>query len=161
MDSKFRSRVSWREKLERMKEPKIVDIPPKMQKRFGKGKMLIPKPLDIDALIRKVPKGKLITQSQIREKLAKDFKVDATCPLTTGIFIRIIAEAAEEDLRNGKKSVTPYWRVIKKDGSLNPKFPGGVEAQAKRLEAEGHVIEFSRSDKPKKVKNFEKYLVEL
>ena len=64
-------------------------------------------------------------------------------------------------MRNGKKSITPYWRVIKKDGSLNPKFPGGVEAQAKRLEAEGHVIEFSRSGKPKKVKNFEKYLVEL
>jgi len=161
LGSKFRSRISWREKLERIKEPRIVGIPSKMQKRFGKGKMLIPKPLDIDALIRKVPKGKLITQSQIREKLAKDFKVNVTCPLTTGIFLRIIAEAAEEDLKSGKKQVTPYWRVIKSDGSLNPKFPGGVEAQARRLEAEGHKIELSRTGKPKKVRNFEKYLVKL
>jgi len=87
LSSKFRSSISWREKLEGIKEPGIVDIPSKMQKRFGKGKMLIPKPLDIDALIRKVPEGKLITQSQIREKLAKDFKVNVACHLTTGIFL--------------------------------------------------------------------------
>ena len=57
--------------------------------------------------------------------------------------------------------MAPYWRVTKSDGSLNPKFPGGVEAQARRLEAEGHKIELSRTGKPKKVRNFEKYLVKL
>ena len=64
-------------------------------------------------------------------------------------------------MKNGKSKVTPYWRVIKADGSLNPKFPGGVSAQAKRLEAEGHIIELSRTGKPKKVKDFEKYLIKL
>lgn len=98
MRKKFRSRTHWREKLEKEQEPRVVDIPSKMEKRYGKGKMLIPRPLDVDALIRKVEKGKLITQSQIREKLARDFNVDVTCPMTTGIFIRIAAEAAEEDL---------------------------------------------------------------
>ena len=72
-----------------------------MEKRLGKRKLLIPKPLDVDALIRKVKKGRLVTQEQIREKLASDSKVNATCPITTGIFVRIATEAAEEDLRNG------------------------------------------------------------
>jgi hypothetical protein len=122
------------------------------------GKMLIPRPLDVDALIRKVEKGKLVTQAQIRERLARDFGVDVTCPITTGIFVRIAAEATEEDLRDGKKLVTPYWRVIKKGGNLNPKFPGGIEAQAARLKEEGHIILVSKGKKPPKVKDFEKHL---
>ncbi|MCK4474914.1 MGMT family protein [Candidatus Bathyarchaeota archaeon] len=157
----MKTRMSWREKLEKKQEPKIVDIPPKMVKRLGTGKMLIPRPLDVDALIRKVKKGKLVTQAEIRERLAKDFGVDVTCPITTGIFVRIAAEAAEEDLHEEKKRVTPYWRVLKKDGGLNPKFPGGVEAQAARLKEEGHVILVSKGKKPPRVKDFEKYLQRL
>ena len=79
--------------------------------------------------------------NQIRERLARDFKADSTCQITTGIFIRIVSEVAEEDLRAGKKQVTPYWRVLREGGYLNEKYPGGVEAQAARLKAEGHVIE--------------------
>ena len=156
----MRSRTAWREKLERVQEPKIVDIPPKMTKRLGEGKMLIPRPLDVDALIRRVKRGKLVTQDQIRKRLAKDFKVDVTCPITTGIFVRIAAEAAEEDLREGKKRVTPYWRVIKSDGSLNERFPGGTKMQAARLRREGHRIVLGKSKKPR-VEDFEKFLQKL
>src|SRR5215469_3694856 len=124
MTAKFTSRVPWREKLERQQEPKIVQIPGRMQARFGTGTMLIPKPLDVDALIRKIPKGKLATVGQIREELARRCKANVTCPLTTGIFVRIAAEAAEEERRSGKKSITPYWRVLSPEGRLNAKFPG-------------------------------------
>ncbi|MDI6839897.1 MAG: MGMT family protein [bacterium] len=163
MGDKFKSRTFWREKLEKElpSHGKLVDIPPKMQKRFGIGKMLIPKPLDVDALIRKIPEGKLVTVEQIRERLAKDYHADTTCPLTTGIFIRIAAETSEEDLINGEKKITPYWRVIKRDGSLNEKLPGGIEAQATRLRREGHLIEPGRGKKPPKVRDFEKYLQKL
>lgn len=158
----MKTRTSWREKLEKTQEARIVNIMPKMEKRFGKVKMLIPKPLDVDALIRKVKKGKLITQKQIREKLAKEFKVNVTCPITTGIFIRIVAEAAEEDLkegRKGEKQIAPYWRVIRPDGSLIDKFPSGIKAQAKHLKEEGFKIEPYK--KVLKIKDFEKYLVKL
>ena len=157
----MKTRTTWRDKLEKEQEPKIVKIPPKMVKRFGTGKMLIPRPLDVDALIRRVKKGKLVTQDQIRKRLAKDFKVNVTCPITTGIFIRIAAEAAEEDLREGKKQITPYWRVIKADGSLNEKFPGGTKAQAARLKKEGHSIQPGEGKKPPKVKDLEKSLQKL
>jgi len=154
---------SWREKLENPPKglPKVVTGPPKWEKRFGGRKVLVATPLLVDGLIRKVPKGKLVTIRQIRECLANEFKADATCPLTTGIFIRIAAETAEEDLQMGKSDITSYWRVIRDDGSLNEKFPGGVEAQAAHLEEEGHTIETDKNGKPKKVKDFEKSLAEL
>ena len=136
MKSKFNSRTRWREKLEKPQEPKVVQIPPKMS-RFGKGTMLIPTPLLVDKIIRKVPKGKLMTNSELRRKLASEFATDVTCPLTTGIFLRIAAEAAEEDRARATRRLTPYWRVVKDDGSLNPKFPGGVEQQARNLRSEG------------------------
>ena len=157
----MRTRTSWREKLEKEQEPRIVNIPPKMVKRFGTGKMLIPRPLDVDALIRKVKKGKLVTRDEIRKRLAKDFKVNVTCPITTGIFIRIAAEAAEEDRGEGKTQITPYWRVLKADGSLNEKFPGGTKAQVARLKKEGHSIQPAEGKKPPKVKDFEKSLQKL
>ncbi len=158
-----KTRKSWREKLENPLKglPKVVDVPPKMAKRFGTGKMLIATPLLVDALIRKVEKGKLVTVRQLRERLAKDFKVDSTCPLTTGIFVRIAAETAEEDLRMGRGDITPYWRVIRDDGGLKEKFPGGVATQAAHLRQEGHIIESGKGKKPPKVKDFDKALVEL
>jgi hypothetical protein len=161
MASNFSSRVPWREKLERQQEPKVVSIPPRMQARFGQGTMVIPRPLDVDALIRKIPRGKLVTVTQLREQLAQRCKVDVACPLTTGIFIRIAAEAAEEERRSGKKMVTPYWRVLSHEGRLNPKFPGGVEGQKKKLLQEGHKTERTKGSKAPVVKDFGRALVEL
>jgi hypothetical protein len=102
-----------------------------------------------------------VTVSEIRSRLARDNNVDVACPLTTGIFIRIAAEAAEEDLRNGRKRITPYWRVIRLDGSLNEKFPGGVKAQSRRLKREGHSISPGLAKKAPKVKDFEGSLIRL
>jgi hypothetical protein len=147
---------SARETLERGQGlPKVVDDP------RGRGRMLIPKPLDVDALVRKIHQGKLATEGQIRERLARDFGADLTCPLTTGIFLRIAAEAAEEDANRGGKDITPYWRVIKSDGSLNEKFPGGVEAQACRLRDEGHTVEPAPGKTKPRVADFARSLQAL
>ena len=152
---------TWRGKLEEehLNHGKVVTVPPKMRKQYGEGTMLIPRPRDVEALMRKVRKGKLITTSQIREQLATASKADHCCPFTTGIFVRIVAEAAEEDREAGKKRITPYWRTIKNDGKLNEKFPGGVTAQAAKLRQEGFTIQPGRGKQPPKVKEFEKYLV--
>ena len=108
--------------------------------RFGKGTMLIPTPKLVDALVQRIPKGKLITVGELRRKLAADFGADVACPLTTGIFVRIAAEAAEEDRANGRRRITPYWRVVKDDGGLNPKFPGGEKLQTRYLRDDGFSI---------------------
>lgn len=149
-----KTRKSSREKLADSKGlPKVEETP--------KGKMLIPRPLDVDALVHQIPRGKLATVEQIRQRLARDCGADFACPLTTGIFLRIAAEAAEEDLSQGRQAITPYWRVIKNDGGLNEKFPGGVEAQAARLIEEGHSIEPGKGKGPPRVKDFEKALQKL
>jgi len=146
-------RKTAKEKLEDAKGlPKIVDMP--------KGVMVVPKPLDVDGLIRKAKPGCLVTTDQIRAHLAKNAQADYACPLATGIFIRIAAEAAEEDLLSGKEP-TPYWRVIKHNGSMNEKFPGGIERQAARLKEEGYTIIEGKGKKPPKVADFERYLQEL
>lgn len=158
MTSKLKSRIPWRDKLEKPQEPKLVKISPRMA-RFGKGTMLIPTPKLVNQLLRRIPKGKLVTVGEIRKRLAMDFAADVTCPLTTGIFVRIVAEAAEEDRANGRQRVAPYWRVIKDDGSLNSKFPGGEQLQAQHLRREGFSV--AHTGKRTVVKDFEKRLVVL
>ncbi len=144
---------TWKEKLA-YGERKVVEDP------RGRGLMLIPKPTDLDSLIRRIPSGKLATVDQLREYLARVHGADFTCPLVTGIFLRIVAEAAEEEIRAGKElhEVTPYWRVIKRDGSLNPKYPGGPSHQAEFLALEGHDIVPGKGKRPPKVKNFREKL---
>ncbi len=151
----MKTRKTWREKLEKVPEAKVVDDP------RGRGRMLIPKPLDVDALICQIQKGKVATIAQIRDRLAKDSQADFTCPMTTGIFLRIAAETAEEDSSKGGRLITPYWRVIKEDGSLNEKLPGGTEAQAVHLREEGHSIQPGSGKKPPRIEDFEKSLQEL
>jgi len=68
----MKTKTSWRSKLEKEQERRIVDDPK------GRGKLLIPKPLDIDGIIRLVQLGRLITDTAIREKLARDFHADFT-----------------------------------------------------------------------------------
>ena len=128
-----------------------------MQKRMGPGKMLIPCPLDVDALIRTVRRGWLVTQSQIRETLARMHNADVACPITTGIFVRIAAEAAEQDLRAGKKRVTPDWRVVRDDGTLNEK----LRRQAARLRDEGYAIEPGSRKNTLRVLDFRSHLTSL
>jgi len=128
--------------------PKLVRIPPAMQTRFGKGMMLVPSPREVEAFIQTLPEGTVSTVSKIREFLAAKHSAGVTCALTTGIFVPIDAEAAEEDSRAGKEKITPYWRVVKDDGSLNPKLPGGTSLQAKRLRAEGHRILPAKGKRP-------------
>jgi hypothetical protein len=154
----MKSKSSWREKLKKDQQPKLVKIPPKMA-RFGKGTMLIPTPMLVDGLVRRVPKGKLVTVGELRRKLAADFGADVTCPLTTGIFVRIAAEAAEEDRANGRRRITPYWRVVKDDGSLNPKFPGGEKLQSRCLRDDG--LSVVHNGKRAVVRDFELRLASL
>jgi alkylated DNA nucleotide flippase Atl1 len=152
-------RKSWQDKFENAVKglPKVVEVPPKWQKQMGGKMVLVPTPKLVDAVIRKVPKGKLITAGQIRAKLAADFKADSTCPLTTGIFLRIISEYTEEQRSKGEKQLSPYWRVLKDDGKLNAKFPGGMASHAKLLRQEGHKI--TGKDNKARIADYEKSLV--
>ena len=132
---------SWREKLADTKGlPKTGPIEGKLSTRWGTGTMVVPAPLEVDAIMRRVRRGRLITINEIRTALARKHRVDVACPITTGIFAWIAAHAAAEAESEGRKRVTPYWRTLKSGGELNAKYPGGIVALRRRLAAEGHRV---------------------
>lgn len=91
--------------------------------------------------MQSVPRGRILTTDVLRAFLARKHRATVACPLTTGIFAWIAANAAEEAADAGARRITPYWRTLKTGGELNPKYPGGASAQKVRLEAEGHRIQ--------------------
>jgi len=129
---------SWTEKLQDSKKfPKTLKFDPKfpcgkallkMGAKPGDTVVLAP-PLEVDEIMKNVPRGKLITIKEICEQLAKKHNVQFCCALVTGIFIMTAAHAAEEAKGEGEGDITPYWRTLKMGGILNDKFPGGAKAQ--------------------------------
>lgn len=105
-------------------------------KRYGGERMFFAPPLAYDELMKKIPHGKVVTAEKIREYLAEKNCADFTDSMTAGLFISIAAWASHQR----EEDITPYWRTLKTDGELNAKYPGGIEAQKKMLEEEGHVI---------------------
>lgn len=100
----------------------------------------------------------MITVKAIREYFAKMNNADFTDPITAGIFVSIAAWASDQRDEN----LTPYWRTLKVNGELNPKYPGGVEAQKKKLEEEGHtIIQKGRTHIRYYVKDYEMCLISL
>jgi alkylated DNA nucleotide flippase Atl1 len=155
-----KKKTTWVEKLNDSKGlPKVEKITDKLSKRWGTGSVVIPAPIEVDELMRKVPSGKLTTINDIRASLARKHKATIGCPMTTGIFAWVAANAAEEREQQGEKNITPYWRTLKTGGVLNEKYPGGAEAQKLRLEQEGHTV--IEKGKKHKVLNYETVIAQI
>ena len=117
-------------KIEKLSDPRFIE-------RYKADTLLTAAPLEYDALMKKVPIGKLTTIDRMMAFLAKKYGADCACPMTAGIFVKTSAYASEE---RGSENETPWWRTLKKGGVLNEKFPDGIESQKLRLEAEGHKV---------------------
>ncbi len=161
-------RKTWQEKMADKKNlPKILKLKSnfpcykaltKMGAKAG-DKVVLTNPKEVEEIMKRVPRGKLITIREICRKLARRHKVDACCTLTTGIFIMTVANAAEEMKKEGKKSDNPYWRTLKAGGFLNEKYPGGAETHKKLLEKEGYKV--IKKGKRYLICDFEKYLAKV
>jgi len=142
-------RKTWQEKLEdKASLPKTLKLEKgfpcynavhKMGAEIGDDIVLV-NPSEVVEIMKQVPKGKLTTIVEICKRLAKQHGVKACCSLTTGIFIMTAANAMEEANSEGKFLDIPYWRTLKAEGFLNPKYPGGQEAHKRLLEQEGHRV---------------------
>ena len=131
---------------------------PKSIAKYGGNKMYFAPPIDYDKVMKLVPCGKVITIGSIREYFAELNHADFTEPITAGIFVSIAAWASYQR-SNGE---TPFWRTLKADGELNAKYPGGVEFQKEKLEAEGHtIIRKGRTNLKYYVKDYENVLYRL
>jgi hypothetical protein len=135
-----------------LQENLIVEIPDNRVKFFGgAGKMLLPSPATVAALIEKIPEHKLITTSLLCKALTERFKVRGTCPVTT--------QKALQEIAHDSANECPYWRVVNASGGLIARFPGGAKGQAALLRKEGFTIDTKQ--KVPKVKSFSERLVRL
>lgn len=139
--------------------PKIQIVTDKKTiEKYGGEKMYFAPPMDYDRVMKQVPRGKLLTVGMIREYFARQNGADFTEPITAGVFVSIAAWASHQR----QDDPTPYWRTLKAGGELNPKYPGGVEAQKEKLEAEGHtVLTRGRTNLKYYVREYEKNLWEI
>lgn len=130
------ARAGWEAKLRPDLQPKVVEDP-----RQG-GRMLVATPLLVAAEVAKVRRGEVLTVGELRARLARHFLADRTCPLSTGIFLAIVAGAVGEDLRRGRKARWPVWRVVGDDGRLSPKWPLDARWRAAMLREEGCRVDY-------------------
>ena len=105
---------------------KYVEVVKVIEKDFSDlkrgDKMLISSPRSISKYIKTIPYGKEKTIKLMRWELAKFSNADNTCPLTTGIFLRIAIEASLET-QNLDKPDLPFWRVINERSPITKKLP--------------------------------------
>jgi alkylated DNA nucleotide flippase Atl1 len=127
---------SWQDRLASYPHlPSVKAIPAAMRARRGEGTIATPSPREVEAAMRGVPEGRLATVFGIGENIAARHHASIGCTVTTAIFAHMVAHAVEE-----AHGTTAWWRTLKIGGELNPKYPGGIEAQMRKLEAEGHTV---------------------
>ncbi|MDM0058733.1 MGMT family protein [Variovorax fucosicus] len=127
---------SWQARLASYPDlPSVKPIPEAMRKRRGEGTIATPSPQEVEAAMRSVPAGRLATVFGIGEGIAARHHATIGCTVTTAIFAHMVAHAVAQ-----AHGTTAWWRTLKIGGELNPKYPGGIEAQMNRLEAEGHTV---------------------
>ncbi len=122
-------RKSWVEKRNSSRQAEVEVLQKPFADILVGDKMLVPTPQIVDAYIRTIPKGKETTMAQMRKDLASEYHADKTCPLTSGIFLRIVAEAAHEELAQGKPigKITPYWRIMDEKSNTAQKLTVGMD----------------------------------
>ncbi|NBJ09627.1 hypothetical protein GR304_01740 [Microvirga sp. SYSU G3D207] len=101
--------------------------------------MLVATPRIVRDYIAAIPRGQARSIVQMRDDLARAHKAEVTCPMTTGIFVRIASEAALEDLSSGKTldEITPFWRIVDSRSPTAKKLSCGPDFIAARRAAEG------------------------
>jgi hypothetical protein len=148
---------TWAQKFDNGRDPVVVTL----QKPFcgipAGSKLFIATPRVVKQYIDAIPPGQGTTIPQMREDLAREWQADASCPMTTSIFVRIVAEAALDELAAGKPEaeITPFWRVVDENGSIAQKLSAGPAFIRKMREREG--IAAHPTDKGQRPAKLERY----
>lgn len=122
-------------------KPKIVDIPVKMEKFYGKGKMLHPSIEEIEEVVKLIPKGFVITIKEVAKRLSKEFGTEVTCPMRTGNGLKKIGERYS---RSTIDVQMPFWRVIRADKFVIKSK--NMELSASLIENEGFTLLLKKTD---------------
>lgn len=131
---------TWTEKVNDVTKVHVVK---KNDKDFAgipaNSTMLIATPKIVEEYVRQIPKGAGTTLQDMRVDLAHEYNAEFTCPVTSGIFLRMVAEAAFEQVEQGKaiSSVAPFWRIVDKKSPLLKKLSFGSDFVLQQRKKEG------------------------
>tara|TARA_B100002019_G_scaffold253565_1_gene235178 strand:- start:3 stop:416 length:414 start_codon:yes stop_codon:yes gene_type:complete len=130
--------MNWIEKRDNCKSHQIKKITKDVAGMKAGSSMLIANTLIFDKYINNIPYGEFIPTKNMRIDLALKFNCDVTCPLTTGIFIRVVSEASYQEYIDGKPItvITPFWRVVSPESNIAKKLACGIDFIIKRQEEE-------------------------
>jgi hypothetical protein len=119
---------TWLEKKACSKAAHVVVLEKKFAGLPPGTKLLITSPEIIDQYMRGIPAGSFISFVAMRKDLAESHEADASCPITSSIHSRIVAEIAIEELAEGASpnSVCPFWRVVEPRSDLARKLSVGA-----------------------------------
>lgn len=105
---------AWKRRIARAKAARVVVTESDFAGIRAGSRLLIASPEILARYLMGIPPGELRSIVRLRNELARRHRADATCPVTTAIYLRVVAESAWEDLRAGvpRDRVPPFWRVI-------------------------------------------------
>ncbi len=132
-------RKTWQEKQHNNHPEKVEVVNEKFADIPAGASMYIATPLIVDAYIRNIPEGVHTSLQQMRKDLAAEHGAEYTCPITSGIFLRIVSEAAYEEFMGGKplKKITPFWRMIDSKAPVAKKLSFGSDFVKELRQKEG------------------------
>lgn len=130
---------TWQQKFDNGRTPVLESVDKDWAGIPAGEKFVISTPTEIDAYIRQIPKGKAVSFATMKRDIALDHGTEYMCPLTAGIFTRIVSELAHEQILQGKPAnqVTPFWRVVDLKMPLAKKLSFGTDFIRQKREEEG------------------------
>ena len=115
-----RSRPTWRQQLAVERAPRTMRLDADFAGLRAGTLLFVPTPRLVDDYLRTLPRGETRTMARMREDLARAHDCEAACPVSTAIFLRMVAEAAWEEIGAGRPpaAVAPFWRVVTPDSPV-------------------------------------------
>ena len=113
-------------------DKKFADIPEGSKMFIGTAKI-------VNEYVKCIPYGEVSDIKTMRNDLAIEHQADKTCPVTAGIFLRIVSEAAFEEFLTGKnlQEITPFWRIISPEMKIASKLTCGIDFIKEQKSNEG------------------------
>ena len=129
MTTKPKKPTDWRKRFGAAKAPHVVMLHADFAGVKAGNTMLISSPGEIANYLSRISPGETRTMDRLRNELARKAGANAMCPVTTAIYLRVVAEVALTDLAEGKRldEVVPFWRVVTPDSKVAKKLSCGPD----------------------------------
>ncbi len=134
--------TDWYKRFNNAKAPHVVTLESDYAGFKVGMTMLISSPSEIASYVSRIPHGETATIARLRTDLARRANADAACPVSTSIFLRVVAEVGLADMANGKSiaDVVPFWRVIEPSSKLAAKLSCGRDGIEHLLSLDGYAV---------------------